>query len=32
VVHLSQRVTAWLKEHIYRADREMARWILERPG
>ena len=32
VVRLSQRVTAWLKEHIYRADREMARWIQERPG
>jgi hemerythrin len=32
VVHLSHRVTAWLKEHIYRADREMARWIRERPG
>jgi hemerythrin len=32
VVRLSQRVTAWLKEHIYRADREMARWLLERRG
>ena len=32
VVGISQRVTAWLKEHIYRADREMARWIRERPG
>ncbi|HSN90028.1 MAG TPA: hemerythrin family protein [Anaeromyxobacteraceae bacterium] len=32
VVRLSQRVTEWLKEHIYRADRTMAWWLRGRGG
>ena len=29
VVRVSDRVTAWLREHIYRADRTLARWLKE---
>ncbi len=27
VVRVSNRVTAWLREHIYRTDRRMAQWL-----
>jgi hemerythrin len=27
VVRVSNRVTAWLREHIYRTDRTMAQWL-----
>ena len=29
VVRVSDRVTAWLREHIYRTDRTMAAWLKE---
>jgi len=33
VVKISNRVTAWLREHIYRTDRALAEWVREhRPG
>jgi hemerythrin len=32
VVRFSGRVTAWLREHIYRTDRTMAAWLRDRAG
>ncbi len=32
VIHVQNRVTEWLREHIYRTDRLLADWLKHRPA